>query len=219
MEDEARIVREIIANIAEGAMLYGESKRLNDEGVPSPGWRFKSGERRHGPAWSPSTVAALVHQSAYSGVHRVKVDEGYIEREVPPVVEPGLQERAEAALEANKHRASPERKDARKYLLSGLIRCGTCGFACTGRTSTARISGGTKKYSYYGCVSNRSERGASTVQAHRAPNVSAPWLEDLVRTDVKRFVMNPGELLSVSANSLEATRHASLRLRLAAKTT
>jgi site-specific DNA recombinase len=37
VEEEARIVREILANIAEGATLYGESKRLNDEGVPSPG--------------------------------------------------------------------------------------------------------------------------------------------------------------------------------------
>jgi site-specific DNA recombinase len=226
VEEEAKIVREILANVAEGSTLYGESKRLNDEGVPSPGWRFKSGERWHGPAWSPSTIAAIVHQSAYSGVHRVKVADGYIEREVPPIVEPGLQERSEAALVANKHRVSSERKSARKYLLSGLIRCGTCGFACTGRTSTARISGGTKKYSYYGCVSNRAERGASTVQAHRAPNVSAPWLEDLVWADVKRFVTNPGETLErireqlrggmTHAAELEARRE-DLSARLAAK--
>jgi site-specific DNA recombinase len=194
VEDEARIVREILANIAEGATLYGESKRLNDEGIPSPGWRFK-GKRKHGGSWSPSTIKAIVNQSAYSGVHRVKAgNDGHIEREVPPIVEPGLRERAEAALEANKHRASPERKGARKYLLSGLVRCGVCGFACTGRTSTSRVSGGTKKYSYYGCVSHRAERGASA-EAHRAPNVSAPWLEDLVWTDVKSFVTNPGEVL------------------------
>src|SRR5918996_2833956 len=38
VEDEAAIVREIIANVAAGSTLYGESKRLNDESVPSPGW-------------------------------------------------------------------------------------------------------------------------------------------------------------------------------------
>jgi hypothetical protein len=48
VEDEAQVVREIITNIAEGSALYGESKRLNGEGVPSPGWRFKNGERKHG---------------------------------------------------------------------------------------------------------------------------------------------------------------------------
>jgi site-specific DNA recombinase len=50
VEEEARIVHEIIANMAEGSTLYGESKRLNEEGVPSPGFRFKKGARKHGAA-------------------------------------------------------------------------------------------------------------------------------------------------------------------------
>ena len=186
------MVRQILANVAGGSTLYGESKRLNDEGMPSPGWRFKSGERKYGVAWSPSTIATIVHQSAYSGVHRVKADKGYIEREVPPIVEPALQRRAETALEANRHRASAQRKGARKYLLSGLVTCSVCGYACTGHTSTRRG----KKYPYYGCMSsNRPELGAKSAQPHNAPRTSAPWLEDLVWSDVKRFVTNPGEVL------------------------
>jgi hypothetical protein len=82
-----------------------------------------------------------------------------IEREVSPIVEPGLQERAEAALEANKRRAPPERKNARRYLLSGLVRCGICGFACSGHTTP----GEGKNYSYYGCMSNRGECGTKSV--------------------------------------------------------
>jgi hypothetical protein len=124
VEEEARIVREIISNVARGSTLYAESKRLNEEGVPSPGWRFKSGERKHGLSWSPSTVVAVVHQSAYSGVHRVKADNGYIEREVPPIVEPSLQARAGAALEANKHRASPrEGSEEVSALRPHQVRC------------------------------------------------------------------------------------------------
>jgi site-specific DNA recombinase len=192
VEDEARIVCGIIANIAEGSTLYGESKRLNDKGIPSPGWRFKDGERKHGVAWSPSTIATIVHQTAYSGVHSVKVGENYIEREVPPLVESGLQERAEAALGANRHRASAQRKGARKYLLSGLVTCGICGYACTGHTSTRRG----KKYPYYGCMSsNRPELGAQSAQPHKAPRMSAPWLEALIWSDVKTFVTNPGEVI------------------------
>jgi site-specific DNA recombinase len=177
VEEEAAVVRQIIANIAGGSTLYGESKRLNDEGVPSPGRRFKSGERKHGPTWSRTTVAAIVHQSAYSGVHRIQVGKGgdIIEREVPPIVEPGLRERAEAALEANKRRASPERKNARRYLLSGLVRCDICGLACSGRTTPDNG----KNYRYYRCF-NRRERGpAQKDHPYGPPNVSAPWLEDL----------------------------------------
>jgi site-specific DNA recombinase len=194
VEEEARVVREIIANVAAGSTLYGESKRLNYGGVPSPGRRFKSAKRRHGPTWSRATVAAIIHQSAYSGVHRVHTGkEGeVIEREVSPIVEPALQQRAEAALEANKHRASPERTGTRKYLLSGLVRCGICGLACSGRTTP----GEGKNYSYYACMSNRRERGsAQRIHLHRTRNVSAPWLENLVWADVKRFVTNPGEVL------------------------
>jgi site-specific DNA recombinase len=192
VEEETAVVRQILANVAGGSTLYGESKRLNDEGVPSPGWRFKSGERKYGVAWSPSTIATIVHQSAYSGVHRVKADKGYIEREVPPIVESGLQKRAEAALQANRHRASAQRKAARKYLLSGLVTCGICGYACSGHTSTRRG----KKYPYYGCMSsNRPELGTHSAQPHYAPRTSAPWLEDLVWSDVKMFVTNPGEVL------------------------
>src|SRR5918992_5354439 len=64
VEEEARVVREIITNIAAGATLYSESKRLNDEGVPSPGYRMRSEDRRRGTrSWSPSSVRIIVHQT------------------------------------------------------------------------------------------------------------------------------------------------------------
>jgi site-specific DNA recombinase len=224
--EEAAVVREIITNVADGATLYGESKRLNDEGIPSPGWRFKSGERKHGAGWSPSTIAGLVHQGAYSGLHRVKAGEEFIEREVPAIVEPGLQRRAEVALEQNKRRASAARQGARRYLLSGLVRCETCGHACNGRTSTSYYRGKASKYRYYGCTANRRERGPDrTVQPHRPPHVRAPWLEELVWTDVKRFVTNPGEVLERVREQLQddsgaddlSARLEGLQTRLAAK--
>jgi site-specific DNA recombinase len=48
VEDEAAVVREIIANIADGSTLYAEAKRLNDLGIPAPGWRYGTGERKPG---------------------------------------------------------------------------------------------------------------------------------------------------------------------------
>ena len=227
VEEEASIVREIIANVAAGSTLYREAKRLNVLGLPSPGWRFKSGERKHGTSWSPTTVAAIVHQTAYSGVHKVRIGkEDVIEREVPPIVGTGLRERAEATLLMNKRRASPERKKNRRYLLSGLVKCAVCGFACTGRTTTSQG----KKYHYYGCVANRSERRAEEnalrFPPHRAPSASAPWLEELVWADVRAFLENPGEVLERVREQLKderddteelGTRREDLGRRLAAK--
>src|SRR5215216_5494018 len=227
VEEEAAFVREIIANVAAGATLYSESKRLNDEGIPSPGYRFRGEDRRRGTrSWSPSTVRLIVHQTAYSGVHRVRVEgrdgqEEIIERPVPAIVEPGLRERAEAQMVENKSRSGELRKNGRKYLLRGFIRCGVCDYACGGCTKSSR----NKKYVYYSCISNRADRGWGA-SPHRAPNIPAEWLEGLVWEDVRAFLENPGEVLERlrsegidTDSSLDdlSTRRENLTRRLAAK--
>jgi hypothetical protein len=122
VEDEARIVREIIANVAAGATLYSEAKRLNDEGVPSPGLRFRRRERRYGASWPHATVGRIVGQRAYSGVHEVTLNSGeVVERPVPTIVPPALQERAMAALAENKRYAGGRR--------GGVTTC--CAASCT----------------------------------------------------------------------------------------
>ena len=191
VEDEARVVREIIERIAAGSTLYSESKRLNDEGVPSPGRRLKRNARKHSLAWLPSTVAFIVHQSAYGyGKHEVKISEAggesVISRNVPTIVKRKIQERAQATLAENKR--YPNRENDRKYLLRGLIRCGTCGRPCCGRPVTKERGG--KRYFYYICTATRPEFAAKTTP-HSTPRVSAPWLEELVWQDIKQFIEKP----------------------------
>jgi site-specific DNA recombinase len=197
--------------------------------VPAPGWRFGRAGRKHGDTWLATTVGRIVHNTCYGeGVHWVKTSDGSLyERPVPTIVEPGLQRRAIDALEQNRHRASRLRREARRYLLSGLVRCEVCGHGCTGRTTTNRG----KKYHYYGCASQRAERRShatgktASIEPHRAPSVSAPWLEQLVWSDVKRFITNPGEVLERVREQLQdegGTEDRSVQLeglekRLAAK--
>lgn len=97
------------------------------------------------------TVSNIVHQSAYSGVHKVKTNGGkdVIEQAVTAVVEPEIQERVKIALTENKR--YPDRNNARKYLLRGLVKCAACGAACTGHI--AGKNG--KTYHYYTCLAGR----------------------------------------------------------------
>jgi site-specific DNA recombinase len=189
---EAEIAREIITNIAEGSTLYREAKRLNDLGVPSPGWRYVGAERKPGRSWSATTIAGIVRQGAYSGVHEVRINvnggKELIEREVPAIVAAGLQERARATLAENKRYGN--RKNDRKYLLAGLVKCAVCGFACVGHSASARG----KKYHYYRCIDGRTEQ-IRKGPPHRSPFVNAGWLEELVWGDVRRFLEDPGEVL------------------------
>src|SRR5918998_5381633 len=188
--EEAEIVREIIANIADSSTLYREAKRLNDLGFPSPGRRYARGERKPGRSWSATTISNIVRQRAYSGVHELKIKGGkeIIEREVPAIVAAGLQERARAALAENKRYGN--RKTDRNYLLAGLVKCAVCGYACTGRSASARG----KKYHYYACMDGRTEK-LRKGPPHRSPFLNARWLEELSWTDVRGFLENPGEVL------------------------
>jgi site-specific DNA recombinase len=189
--EEAEIVREIITNIAEGSTLYREARRLNDVGVPSPGWRYGTGVRKPGRSWSATTISNLINQPAYSGIHRVRINGGKdsIEREMPAIVTPNLQERAKAALSHNKRYRN--RKTDRKYLLAGLVKCAVCGSACVGHP---RTSGG-KKYHFYACSERSTERVRKDLPPHRRPYVNARWLEETVWADVRGFLENPGEAL------------------------
>jgi site-specific DNA recombinase len=129
------------------------------------------------------TLSNIVRQSAYSGVHRVRTNGGkdVIEQPVPAVLEPGLQERAMAVLEENSRYRN--RKNDRRYLLRGLVRCATCSGACTGHSSTRRG----KKYHYYACRAAKTHN-FGMAPPHKASFVSAEWLEELVWSDVRRFL-------------------------------
>jgi site-specific DNA recombinase len=219
--EEGEIVREIIEHVAGGSTLYAEAKRLNDLGIPTPGWRYGNGKKRPGASlWSVTTVSNIVHQSAYSGSHRVRTNGGkdIIEQPVTAVVKAELQELAMAALKENKR--YPDRKNDRKYLLRSYVQCATCGGACTGHSASRRG----KKYHYYACRAAKTHN-FGVVPPHKPSYVSAGWLEELVWSDVRRFLENPGDVLerlrkqhnaTDNAGELEA-RRTELAKRLAAK--
>lgn len=75
-------------------------------------------------------------------------------------------------------------------LLRGLVKCVTCGAACTGHPAGKN---GKTYYYYYTCRAGRPNAGRGSL--HKPPYLNAVWLEDLVWTDVCRFLENPGEVL------------------------
>lgn len=221
VEEEARVVRQVIASIAAGATLYSEAKRLNDEGEPSPGYKYRGRPRKHGPGWNHNSIRSLVRQSAYSGTHIVNAHKGPIERSVPAIVELALHQQALARLEENRRYSGG--KPGRKYLLRGLVVCATCGTGYTGGFSSPSGSG--KRYYKYHCHQRRTQMYDKRRTFCDCPAVKAEWLEDLVWQDVRSFLENPGEVLERVREQLAEDqegddleeRHASLTKRLATK--
>jgi DNA invertase Pin-like site-specific DNA recombinase len=103
VEEEADVVRDIFRNIAGGATLFAEAKRLNLQGILSPGKKYRNRPRQHGTTWTPIAISRIVGRSAYSGTHAIHSSTGEIEREVPFIVSGELQEAATAQGEKDRY--------------------------------------------------------------------------------------------------------------------
>lgn len=137
-------------------------------------------------------MRGIVGQRAYAGTHVVNTHKGPVERPVPAIVEPELQQRALARLE--EHRRYSGGRPHREYLLRNLVHCAVHGAACGGVASTPSTAD--KRYHYYIC--RKQQRNAyddRRRKEHPCPRVPAEWLEGEVWADVRRFLINPGEVL------------------------
>jgi len=200
VEEEAATVRYIIRNIAGGATLFAEAKRLNLQGILSPGKKYRSRPRHHGTTWTPMAISRIVGRSAYSGTHVIHSSTGEIEREVPSIVPEQLQEAAIARLGNNKRYSGG--RPVRKYLLRGLIRCAKCGWRYSG-LSRKRDD----RYHFkYTCPAATTRRFDPHVQRGGCPWLDALWLENLVWQDIRGFVENPGEVLERVKEQMEEQR-------------
>jgi site-specific DNA recombinase len=152
------------------------------------------------------------------------VPHGLLDEIYQHTLTPALRERARRTLAENKRTPvgrDEKRVGGRRYLLSGLIRCGVCASPCTAHS----VTNGGKRWQYYACNDNRSyERPPIGPKGH-ARYVPARWLEEVVWEDIRSFLTNPGEVLHRVREKLSSTddteeleaRHADLTKRLAAK--
>ncbi len=167
-DDQARTVVRIFRLYADGVGYAGIAKVLNADGVPPP----RGNRRRAGPGWIASCIRELLRNSKYIGEWRfgrrkwlrhpdtrkrvyteqfdrdvVKVDRpdlAVVDGELWDRVQSRIAANAEAYKSSNASRA-PRRRTP--YLLSSLLRCGSCG-------ALMDLSGGSP-HRYYRCVANR----------------------------------------------------------------
>ena len=172
-ETQAAVVRQIFAwYLEEGASLSSIVNRLFEHGVASPTGR---------PRWRHTTVRFLLRNPAYTGTLyacRARARRSVVRRSalqpvgkrhndsssprpreewvaagsIPALVTPEQYELVQEKLARNRQFAARNNK-AHDYLLRGLVSCGLCGLACTGRTL--------KGYGYYTCAGERAMEAVS----------------------------------------------------------
>jgi site-specific DNA recombinase len=173
-EEHARVVRQIFAWVGLERCSIGEvCRRLQAQQTPSPKGK---------PSWDRTTVWGILKNPAYKGQAqfgktqvgprrpRLRPARGNkaqprravgvydtaeadrIAIEVPALVGEEVFAAVAEQLQENRRRCRTRRRGAR-YLLQGLLVCGTCGYAYYGKPlSRSARKGKTRDYAYYRCV-------------------------------------------------------------------
>jgi site-specific DNA recombinase len=180
--------------------LYGVAKRLSDVQVPTPMGK---------PRWNASSVRGLLCNPVYIGIahsgksrpvpartrksalrpvgpglsHRPTPPEDWLPIPVPALISQETFDAAQARLAQNSHMAC-RNNTAHQYLLRGLVSCGQCELACTGRTSQSG-------YSYYFCRGRTDPLRAALEARCIARYIRAQALDALVWQDLCQVLTQP----------------------------
>jgi DNA invertase Pin-like site-specific DNA recombinase len=177
---EADIVRRIFVEYSQGRSLRSITDRLNVERVPFPTKDTQRGPIRRG--WAMASVRFILRNGRYGGILTwnkkqflkdpdtgrrravLRPDSEWITREHPElrIIEPELWEAVcqrrrlleERYQGCNRGRLPGARTLKSPYLLSGLLRCGSCGARMVGHTLTRKKAGRVYRSGWYRCSFN-----------------------------------------------------------------
>jgi site-specific DNA recombinase len=209
--EEAEAVRRIFQMYGDGIGLASIAKKFNEEGVPAP----QPPRTRLVRAWCPSSIREILRNERYHGVfvwnrtqkqrnpetgrkiskRRPKSEWRRVDVPEWRIVSEELWNGAHARIGFVNERLSACRlgglsrtEQSRKYLFSGLLRCGDCG------SRMVIVSGGGKRgYVRYGCPSHRYRGICDNALTIRRERLEAQLLraleERLVKPDMMAYAL------------------------------
>ena len=148
---EAEVVKEIYRlYVDERLSAYGIAAKLTESHIAT---------KTKAEQWSPASVRQILSNETYAGIwydNKSKRGKGINDRgdwiavTVPAIISKELWGAAQERRANNRERLRKHPKYP--YLLSGLLRCGSCGRAVIGKTSVPTRDRIPKVYHYYRCA-------------------------------------------------------------------
>ena len=167
--------------------------------------RGKRRQRTSG-IWRAGRIRNLIVSPTYKGLHEYgkrskSRQHEVIVRQVPGIVSEELWKKAQESLASNWLFGPRNARHA--YLLRGLIKCQLCGLTFIGTCQT-RPSG--KVEFYYRCNGKHGARQLYGPDAKRcaSKDINGQYLENLIWRDLRHFLQDPGEVVTVLASKLSA---------------
>jgi len=188
-EEEAKVVQMVFGFLTNEEMtLRGIQKKLNGMGIPT----------RNGTTfWQHSVLHRMVRDRAYTGEwyynkttskppkskdnslsQKTKPKEMWVPAPIPAIISHETFDSAQRQLARNAELC--DRNIQRQYLLSGLIKCGKCGYSYNARTMRDTI--------YYTC---NSKLGHVNAVSCKSPGIRGDIIEPLVCDSVKKLLSQP----------------------------
>ena len=174
------VVRGIFDMVLHGKSILDVTKALNAEGIPTI----------NGKQWIKTSIQTMLNNEAYTGtlVWGADAKDGQppvrVENAHPAIVNNEEFRRARMLLGSRAPKKVHPRRAASPYLLSGLLKCETCGSAMT----AAEAKSG--KYTYYVCQSVL-KRGKD---ACKTPRLNAKSFERLILGEIRENILTESNI-------------------------
>ena len=162
----------------QGKSILDVTKTLNAEGIPTT----------NGKRWLKTTIHTMLANEAYTGAvvwgikdkaEPVRVEDAFL-----AIVSKREFQRARKLLGSRAPKKVNPRRASSPYLLSGLLKCETCGKAMT----AAEAKSG--KYTYYVCHSLL-KRGSG---ACKTPRLNAKTFEKLIVNEIRANILTESNI-------------------------
>ena len=174
------VVKRIFDMVLQGRSILDVTKTLNAEGIPTT----------NGKKWLKTTIHTMLDHEAYTGtlVWGAKAKDGAppvrVENAHPAIVSKRDFQKARKLLASRAPKKMNPRRASSPYLLSGLVKCETCGKAMT----AAEAKSG--RYTYYICHSLL-KRGKGTCET---PRLNAKSFEKLIVSEIRENVLTESNI-------------------------
>ena len=174
------VVKRVFDMVVQGKSILDVTKTLNAEGIPIT----------NGKKWLKTTIHTMLDHEAYTGtlVWGAKAKDGAppvrVENAHPAIVSKRDFQRARKLLASRAPEKMNPRRASSPYLLSGLVKCETCGKAMT----AAEAKSG--RYTYYICHSLL-KRGKGTCET---PRLNAKSFEKLIVSEIRENVLTESNI-------------------------
>ena len=176
----APVVERIFDMAESGRGILDITRTLNDEGIANPTGRL----------WSKNGVHIILKNETYTGTlvwgtdAKDKAEPVRVEKAFPAIVSRSRFRRVNRKLRSRAPRRAHPRRVSSPYLLSGILKCETCGKAMT----AAEAKGG--RYTYYVCHSLL-KRGSGTC---KPPRLNAKSFENIIVGEIRENVLTESNI-------------------------